>query len=186
MIRERQREGIAKATEAGKYQGRKSTMTEAQVRAIRDREAAGEISLHWRGSSALPGRRYTTYWLRRMGITTMPEQTIYFDERTESKRVQVLKTYDASYARSCFDEMYQDALSFLCNSLDLESKYELTEPVGDLVWEDVEKEAREDGNVLSFFVVVEETGDRPRPLYVSPDWPSAEAFAKRHLAPRED
>lgn len=116
----------------------------------------------------------------------MPQQTIYFDERTGSKRVQVLKTYDASYARSCFDEMDQDALSFLCNSLDLEGKYELTEPVGDLVWEEVEKEAREDGNVLSFFVVVEETGGRPKPLYVSPDWPSAEAFAKRHLAPQED
>jgi DNA invertase Pin-like site-specific DNA recombinase len=42
MIRERQREGIAKAKEAGKYEGRKSTMTTAQVQAIRDRVAAGE------------------------------------------------------------------------------------------------------------------------------------------------
>jgi hypothetical protein len=121
-----------------------------------------------------------------MGTSTMPQQTTYFDERTESKRVQVLKTYDASYARSCFDEMDQDALSFLSSSFDLESKYEMTEPVGDLVWEDVEEEAREDRNVFSFFVVIEETGGRARPLYVSPDWPSAEAFAKRHLAPRED
>src|SRR3984893_17548282 len=37
MIRERQLEGIAKAKQAGKYTGRKSTMTEAQVRAIRVR-----------------------------------------------------------------------------------------------------------------------------------------------------
>jgi DNA invertase Pin-like site-specific DNA recombinase len=42
MIRERQREGIAKAKEAGKYQGRKSTMTAAQVQSIRERVAAGE------------------------------------------------------------------------------------------------------------------------------------------------
>src|ERR1035438_3718903 len=41
MIRERQLEGIAKAKQAGKYTGRKSTMTETQVRAIRDRAAAG-------------------------------------------------------------------------------------------------------------------------------------------------
>lgn len=41
MIRERQREGIAKAKQAGKYRGRKSTMTAAQVQAIRDRVTAG-------------------------------------------------------------------------------------------------------------------------------------------------
>jgi DNA invertase Pin-like site-specific DNA recombinase len=42
MIRERQLEGIARAKQAGKYTGRKSTMQTAQVRAIRDRVAAGE------------------------------------------------------------------------------------------------------------------------------------------------
>ena len=42
MIRERQREGIAKAKQAGKYRGRKSTMTAIQVQAIRSRAAAGE------------------------------------------------------------------------------------------------------------------------------------------------
>lgn len=42
MIRERQREGIAKAKQAGKYQGRKSAMTAAQLQSIRDRVAAGE------------------------------------------------------------------------------------------------------------------------------------------------
>jgi DNA invertase Pin-like site-specific DNA recombinase len=41
MIRERQLEGIAKAKQAGKYRGRQSTMTPAQVQAIRDRVAAG-------------------------------------------------------------------------------------------------------------------------------------------------
>lgn len=42
MIRERQLEGIAKAKQAGKYRGRQSTMTAAQVQTIRDRAAAGE------------------------------------------------------------------------------------------------------------------------------------------------
>lgn len=42
MIRERQREGIAKAKKAGKYRGRKSTMTTTQIKAIRDRVATGE------------------------------------------------------------------------------------------------------------------------------------------------
>ena len=40
MIRERQLEGIAKAKQAGKYRGRQSTMTTAQVQTIRDRVAA--------------------------------------------------------------------------------------------------------------------------------------------------
>jgi DNA invertase Pin-like site-specific DNA recombinase len=42
MILERQREGISKAKQAGKYRGRQSTMTAAQVQAIRDRVAGGE------------------------------------------------------------------------------------------------------------------------------------------------
>lgn len=42
MIRERQLEGIAKARQAGKYRGRQSTMTAAQVKVIRDRADAGE------------------------------------------------------------------------------------------------------------------------------------------------
>jgi DNA invertase Pin-like site-specific DNA recombinase len=41
MIRERQLEGIAKAKQAGKYRGRQSTMTAAQVQTIRERAAAG-------------------------------------------------------------------------------------------------------------------------------------------------
>ena len=59
MIRERQLEGIALAKKAGKYTGRKSTMTDAQVRAIRDRAATGE------NKSALA---------REFGIT---RQTVY-------------------------------------------------------------------------------------------------------------
>ena len=111
----------------------------------------------------------------------MPQQSIFFDERTDAKRAQVLKVYDAAYARSCFDEMNEDALAFLGKSLDLESKYDLAESAITLQWEDVEVEAREDGNLLSFFVVIEESEGTSRPVYVSPDWPSAEKFASARL-----
>ena len=42
--------------------------------------------------------------------------------------------------------------------------------------------AREDGNLLSFFVVSEAQNGISKHLYVSPDWPSAEAFAKKRVA----
>ncbi|WP_348265321.1 recombinase family protein [Telmatobacter sp. DSM 110680] len=42
MIKERQREGIAKAKQAGKYTGRKSTFKTAQIQSIRERALAGE------------------------------------------------------------------------------------------------------------------------------------------------
>ncbi len=59
MIRERQLEGIQKAKQAGKFKGRKSSMSDAKVKAIRDRAAAGE------NKSALA---------REFGVT---RQTIY-------------------------------------------------------------------------------------------------------------
>jgi DNA invertase Pin-like site-specific DNA recombinase len=42
IIRQRQLEGIQKAKQAGKYRGRQSTMTSAQIKEIRDRAATGE------------------------------------------------------------------------------------------------------------------------------------------------
>lgn len=111
----------------------------------------------------------------------MPQQSVFFDERTDAKRVQVLKVYDEAYARSCFDEMNEDALLFLRKSLDLENKYDLPELPVTVQWEDVEVEAREDGNLMSFFVVIAESEGQSIAVYVSPDWPSAEAFAKTQM-----
>lgn len=111
----------------------------------------------------------------------MPQQTVFFDKRTDAKRVLVLKVYDAAYARSCFDEMNEESLAFLSKSLDLESNYDLPESPVTLQWEDVEGEAREDGNLLSFFVVIEESGAISRPTFVSPDWPTSEAYARKRL-----
>src|ERR1035441_3444041 len=42
ISRQRQLEGILKAKQAGKYRGRQSTMAATQIKAIRDRVAAGE------------------------------------------------------------------------------------------------------------------------------------------------
>ena len=119
---------------------------------------------------------------RRIETDEMPLQSVFLDERTASIRVQVLKVYDVSYARSCFEEMDESALAFLSKSLDLGNKYDLGEHVSSLEWEDVAEEAREDGNTLSFFVVVEESASDSRRVYVSPDWPSAEEFARHRLA----
>lgn len=111
----------------------------------------------------------------------MRQQAIFFDERTATKRVQVLKVYDVSFARECFNEMNEDALSHLSESLEIDGKYELDDTGDKPTWEDLEDEAREDGNLLSFFVVLEESNGQSKLLYVSPDWPSAETFAKRSL-----
>jgi hypothetical protein len=112
----------------------------------------------------------------------MPQQSIYLDEQTKSTWVQVLKVYDSVYARSCFDEMDEPALAFLSASLRLANKYDRVEPAIQVAWEDVEEDAREDGNLFSFFVVTEKRNGNEKPVYVSPDWPSAEIFAKSRLA----
>ncbi len=51
----------------------------------------------------------------------------------------------------------------------------------EFLWDELLEAAREDGNILSFFVVTESQGSKSESLYVSPDWPSAEAFAKNHV-----
>ncbi len=50
------------------------------------------------------------------------------------------------------------------------------------LWDELLEQAREDGNLLSFFIVNETVGSNTENLYVSPDWPSAESFALSRLA----
>jgi hypothetical protein len=52
----------------------------------------------------------------------------------------------------------------------------------DALWEEMVNQAREDERLFSFFVVTEAIGPRSDSLFVSPDWPSAEAFAKSRIA----
>jgi hypothetical protein len=49
------------------------------------------------------------------------------------------------------------------------------------LWLEVEDGAREDWNTFSYFVVMEQAGSGSTPIYVSADWPSAEAFAKSRI-----
>jgi hypothetical protein len=111
----------------------------------------------------------------------MPQQETYFEQQVGDKRIVVLKSYDAAFAREAFDHMSPEALSFLENSLDLDgAPSSASGEYADALWEGVQDGAREDWNRFSYFIVSEEVGSRSAALYVSSDWPSAEAYAKRY------
>ena len=118
----------------------------------------------------------------------MPQQEMFFEQVAGDRRVEVLKTYDRGYAREAFGDMDEAAQAFLWNSLGINEAYDAADVPSrqdaaseDFLWEELLEAAREDGNLLSFFVVSEANGPRSRSLYVSPDWPSAEAFAKSRM-----
>lgn len=120
----------------------------------------------------------------------MPRQEVYFEQETGERRVEVLKVYDRSYAREAFANTDEVAQKYLWNSLGINEKHDAEDlppidgPAGeDFLWEELPEEAREDGNLLSFFVVNEVKGSVSESLYVSPDWPSAQAFAKQRFVP---
>ncbi len=118
----------------------------------------------------------------------MPQQEILFEEKTGDGRIEILKVYDRVYAREAFGNMDETAQKFLWNSLGINETYDVADvpPIDDpasedFLWEELLDAAREDGNLLSFFVVNEAKGSTSISLYVSPDWPSAETFAKGRL-----
>ena len=118
----------------------------------------------------------------------MPVQEVFFEQEQNGHRVEVIKTYDAAFAREAFAEMDDPALDFLVKALDLAGSYDRAEipersssEFADFLWEELQDSAREEGNVRSFFVVQEALSGTPQSLYVSPDWPSAEAFAKGRI-----
>ena len=121
----------------------------------------------------------------------MPSQETFFEQQLGDRQIQVLKTYDQAYAREAFKCMDDEALQRLWTSLKPEEIYDpadlpvLSDPNGDaeaFLWDELLEQAREDGSVLSFFVVNETANRRSESLFVSPDWPSAEAFAKSRVA----
>ena len=86
--------------------------------------------------------------------------------------------------------MDEEAQQRLWESLKPEETYDpsglpsLGDPEGEgeaFLWDELLESAREDGNLLSFFIVTETVGRHTESLYVSPDWPSAESFAKGRL-----
>jgi hypothetical protein len=123
----------------------------------------------------------------------MPQQELFFEQRAGDRRVEVLKTYDRSYAREVFRAIDSEARDALAAALELENNYEsadIPDPdapdYDDFLWDELLKAAREDvrndPNLYSFFVVSESRPAQSQDLYISPDWPSAEAFAKHRLS----
>jgi hypothetical protein len=120
----------------------------------------------------------------------MPKQEIFFERETGGRRIEVLKSYDQSYAREAFGSMDEGAQQRLWEHLKPEEIYDPAglPTLGDVegegeafLWDELLEQAREDGSLLSFFVVNETVGRRTESLYVSPDWPSAEAYALERI-----
>ena len=120
----------------------------------------------------------------------MPRQEVFFEQQTGNRRVGVLKTYDRTYAREVFSGIDTEARQALAVALELEKNYEpadIPNPDGidydAFLWDELLEAAREDvrndSNLYSFFVVSEAKSGHSKDLYVSPDWPSAEAYAKK-------
>ena len=123
----------------------------------------------------------------------MPKQEVFFEQREGNRRVDVLKTYDRSYAREVFNSTGEEARKALAEALQIHTNYEPADipdsdgsDYGDFLWEEMCEAAREDvrqdPNLYSFFVVTETRAGKAEDLYIAPDWPSAEAFAKNRFA----
>jgi hypothetical protein len=114
----------------------------------------------------------------------MPQQEAYFEQQIGAKRIIVLKSYDRVFAREAFEHMDEKALRFLGRALKLEESGNpgAEDPnYADTLWEEIEDGAREDWNAFSYFIVTEQTGTEAAPVFVSPEWPIAEAFAKERI-----
>lgn len=124
----------------------------------------------------------------------MPVQETFFSQKVGDRKVEVIKTYDLSFAREAFDDMDDAGLKHLWATLEPEKLYDaedlpvLDAPDGEaeaFLWDEMCEQAREDvrqdPNLRSFFVVTEFDGKQMNNLYVSPDWPSAESYAKNFI-----
>jgi hypothetical protein len=123
----------------------------------------------------------------------MPRQETFLRENVNGVAIEVLKTYDRSYAREVFGSMSGEAEKALAAALELEENYEkadIPEPGGsdyeDFLWDELctaaLEDVRQDPKLYSFFVVSETKAGKTEDLFVSADWPSAEAFATARLA----
>jgi hypothetical protein len=114
----------------------------------------------------------------------MPQQTVFLEEQVGDSHVSVVKTYDSALAREAFDGMNDDALLQLVKAMQADGEYadssmeELRENA-DSIWDDLQTDAREDWNSFSYFIVEQRSKGQSSLLFVAPDWPSAETFAKQ-------
>jgi hypothetical protein len=121
----------------------------------------------------------------------MPKQETFLEQQNGEVKIEVLKSYDSAYAREAFRNMDDEALKQLWTVLKVEKTYDaadlpsLGQPDGageDFLWDELLESAREYGQEVSFFIVNETKDRRSESVWVSPDWPSAESFAKKRLA----
>ena len=127
----------------------------------------------------------------------MPKQEIFFEQSTAGTRIEVLKSYDEGYAREAFDSMNEEARKHLWSALKADEIYDpedlpklndpedVSDDAGAFLWDELAEQALEDPRSSprrnSFFIVNETVNGKSESLYVSPDWPSAEAFAKHRV-----
>ena len=116
----------------------------------------------------------------------MPRQETFLSVQSGDELLEVLKTYDEAFAKEAFRNMDDDALAQLAASLKFETLYERDnipkpqdEGYEEFVWDVMLDEAREDYNTFSYFVVTKTLGSKSEELFVSPDWPTAEAYVKK-------
>lgn len=123
----------------------------------------------------------------------MPKQETFLKDQAGAVAVEVIKTYDQSFAREVFDAMGESAIAALAQALEITTKYEpedIPSPsdaeYDDFLWEELKNDSVEDvrqsPQLTSFFVVTVTKDGASEDCYVSTDWPSAERFAKAQLA----
>ena len=112
----------------------------------------------------------------------MPSQELYLEKKAGSDVFQVLKTYDTAFAKETFAGMDEAAIEHLSKSLSISEEFSPDElptspdDLADLIWEEMDDSAREQGQTRSYFIVRRSSPLSDDFLYVSGDWPSAEAF----------
>jgi hypothetical protein len=117
----------------------------------------------------------------------MPQQEVFFAQKIGERSVEVLRTYDAAFAREAFGNMDANARALLWKSLRIDDHEQGDSPLiesgggDDLLWDALLEDSREDGNLLSFFVVTEAKGKTQKSLYASSDRPSAKTYAQNLL-----
>lgn len=115
----------------------------------------------------------------------MPSQELYLEMKAGLDVFQVLKTYDTAFAKETFAGMDEVAMEHLSKSLLISEEFPPSEmptspaDVADLIWEEMYDSAREQGQTRSYFVVRRSSVSSESFLYVSGDWPSAEAYVHR-------
>jgi hypothetical protein len=118
----------------------------------------------------------------------MPSQELYLEKKAGLDVFQVLKTYDTAFAKETFAGMDESAVEHLSKSLSISEEFAPEEmptsptDIADLIWEEMYDSAREQGQTRSYFVVRRSSESSDHFLYVSGDWPSAEAYVNKLTA----